>query len=193
MRLEWLITGFVAALLTFFDIGRTFYIPSSGTHKRVFFSWASGFVATNAGLAIILYFSLRDTGPLQSLNKVLGALIIGASYLVLVRSKLATIRVQAEEIPLGLEYVYNGAKEFVYGRMNSASIAALTDEAARLATDRSLKDLASQATAYIRNNNLLSADQKASRKAWLVTVLKDTTGDEEKRITLATYILSERM
>lgn len=191
--MDCLITGFVAILLTLFDISRVFYVPRSGPHKRKFYLWAGAFLLANAALAIILYFSFRDIGPFHSMNSSLRALIIGASYLVLVRSKLATIKVQSDEIPLGLEYVYNGAKDFVYRGMNRVSIQALTMEAAAMVGHRSLKELALETKAYITNNNLLSEDDKNLRKSWLLKVLQDNTSDEEKSVTLATYILDERM
>ncbi|HLJ25964.1 MAG TPA: hypothetical protein VKY85_04585 [Candidatus Angelobacter sp.] len=193
MIIDCVISGSVASLLTVFDISRTFYVPTSGSNRRQFFAWAAGFIAANAALAVILYLSIKDVGALKPLNSSLRAVIIGAGYLVLVRSKLATIKVQSEEIPLGLEYVYNAAKEFVYRGMNRTSIAALTTEAASMASQRSLKELAVQAKAYITNNNLLSEDDKNLRKSWLLKVLQDSTSEEEKGLTLATYLLSERM
>jgi hypothetical protein len=191
--MDWVISGCVASLLTVFDIGRVFYIPKIGPYKRKFYSWAGIFILANAALSIILYFSFRDISTLHSLNSSLRALIIGASYLVLVRSKLATIKVQSDEIPLGLEYVYNGAKDFVYKGMNRVSIQALTAEAAAMVGNRSLKELALETKAHITNNNLLSENDKNLRKSWLLNVLQDNTSDEEKSVTLATYILDERM
>lgn len=191
--MDWVISGCVASLLTVFDIGRVFYVPKIGPYKRKFYSWAGIFILANAALAIILYFSFRDISTLHSLNSSLRALIIGASYLVLVRSKLATIKVQSDEIPLGFEYVYNGAKDFVYKGMNRVSIQALTAEAAAMVGNRSLKELALETKAYITNNNLLSENDKNLRKSWLLKVLQDNTSDEEKSVTLATYILDERM
>jgi len=191
--MEWIISGCVASFLTVFDIGRTFYVPKSSPYKRHFYLWGAGFILANAALAIVLYVSFRDIDTLHSLNPGVRALIVGASYLVLARSKLATIKVQSEEIPLGLEYVYNGAKDFVYRAMNRASIQALTTEAWGVANVSSLKDLATQTRAHINNNNLLTPEDKNLRKSWLLKVLQDTTSDEEKAVTLATYLLAERM
>jgi hypothetical protein len=190
---EVLISGAIAALLTFFDIARTFYMPSATKRKVTFLLWAVFFVLVNGALACLLYQAVKDFSSFSSYNPYLKAILVGASYLVLIRSKLATIKVQNEEVPLGLEYVYNGAKEFVYKQMNRISTQALTEEAATLAGQKTLKELASTASAYITNNNLLSEQDKTARKAWLVKILQDATTEEDKRITLATYLLSERM
>jgi hypothetical protein len=189
---EVLIAGAIAALLTYFDIARTFYMPS-GKRRAYFLLWAISFVLANAALACLLYQAVKDFNSLASLSNYLKASLVGASYLVLVRSKLATIKVQAEEVPLGLEYVYNGAKEFVYKGMNRISIKGLTDEAEALAKEQTLKQLASRASAYITNNNLLSDQEKTARRAWLLKILQDGTTEDEKKVTFATYILSERM
>ncbi len=190
--MEALVSGAIAALLTFFDIARTFYMPS-GKRRVNFLLWAVLFVLANGLLASLLYQAVKNFGSLASLSPYLRAVVVGASYLVLVRSKLATIKVQNEEVPLGLEYLYNAAKEFVYKGMNRISIAGLTEEALSLTQGQTLKQLATTVSAYITNNNLLSEQEKTARKAWLLKVLQDSTTDDEKSVTLATYILSERM
>ena len=187
-----LISGAIAALLTFFDIARTFYMPS-GKRRVYFLLWAIVFVLANGALACLLYQAVKDFTSLASFSPYLKATLVGASYLVLVRSKLATIKVQDQEVPLGLEYVYNGAKEFVYKGMNRISMAGLTEEAGKLVKEQSLKQLADTARAYITNNNLLSDQEKTARKAWLLKILQEGTTEGEKQVTLATYILSERM
>ncbi len=193
MWLEFALAGLVAVLLTLFEIARTFYVPKVPQHRRVFLWWGGGFVLANGILAVLLYSGVRNLGPLQPLNGYVRAFLVGASYLILVRSKLATIKVGEQEVPLGLEYVYNAAKEFVYKGMNSRSVASLTEEAAQLAGRQSLKELASTVNAYITNHNLLTPQEKTARKAWLLKTLQDATTDDEKRLILATYILSERM
>lgn len=191
--MEIVLSGFIAALLTFFDIARTFYMPS-GKRRFYFLLWAVAFVLANGALACLLYQTVKGLPTLASLSNVyLKATIVGASYLVLVRSKLATIKVQNEEVPLGLEYLYNGAKEFVYKGMNRISIAGLTDEAAALSQQQTLKQLASTVSAYITNNNLLADQEKTARRSWLLKILQDATAEDDKKTTLATYILSERM
>ena len=114
---------------------------------------------------------------------------VGATLPILVM----IMKVQNEEIPLGLEYLYNAAKDFVYKGMNRISIAGLSEEAASRAQQQTLKQLASTVSAYITNNNLLSEQEKTARKAWLLKILEDATTEDEKKVTLATYILSERM
>ncbi|HEY6767320.1 MAG TPA: hypothetical protein VI386_21380 [Candidatus Sulfotelmatobacter sp.] len=190
--MEIFLSGAIAALLTFFDIARTFYIPA-GKRRFYFLLWAFAFLLANGALACLLYQTVKGLPSIASLSPYLRATLVGASYLVLVRSKLATIKVQNEEVPLGLEYVYNGAKEFVYKGMNRISIAGLTDEAAALAQQQTLKQLASTVSAYITNNNLLAEQDKTARRAWLLKILQDATAEDDKKTTLATYILSERM
>jgi hypothetical protein len=182
----------IAALLTFFDIARTFYMPS-GKRRAFFLLWAAVLILAHGVLSALLYQAVKNLGSLASVSPYLRAVAVGASYLVLVRSKLATIKVQNEEVPLGLEYLYNAAKDFVYKGMNRISIAGLTEEAAARAQQQTLKLLASTVSAYITNNNLLSEQEKTARKAWLLKILEDGTPEDEKKITLATYILSERM
>ncbi len=191
--MELLICSTIAVLLTIFDIAKTFYIPSHWKHRIAFFSWAGSFLLANGGLAALLYQNVRNLGALATLDPYLKAVIVGGSYLVLIRSKLATLKIEKEEIPLGLEYLYNSVKQFVYRGMNRISITALTEEASALAATKSLKELAATVSAYINNNNLLEQTEKTARKAWLLKTINDPGAEDEKRTTLATYILSERM
>jgi hypothetical protein len=153
----------------------------SGKRRAYFLLWAFTFVVANGALACLLYQAVKDFSSLASLSNYLKATLVGASYLVLVRSKLATIKVQDQEVPFGLEHVYNGAKEFVYKGMNRISIAGLTDEADAVAQGQTLKQLASKASAYITNNNLLSDQEKTARRAWLLKILQDGTTEDEKK------------
>ena len=82
-------------------------------------------------------------------------------------------------------------KGFTFKRINNIAKQARFAETVELSGSKSLSELATQAKLYIEQDQLLSADEKRSRKAWLLRVLQDTeTPDDDKRSTLADYILS---
>lgn len=61
--MEHLVTGATAALLTLFDLDRTFYVPSRAERKMALYSWWVGFIIINGVLAILLYMILGILRP----------------------------------------------------------------------------------------------------------------------------------
>ncbi len=184
-----LVASTVAILLTVFEVARVFYVPRERRRKIAFLSWAGSFVIANGILSAVMYLALKDSSAMHQLNAYLAAFCAGASYLVLVRSKFCVIN----ETPIGLEYFYDSAKQFVYKGMNIVSVTALTEEAMSFAAGTSLKDLSRKAEQFITNDNLLKPEEKATRKAWLLRTITDSTSDDDKKVAIATYLLSARM
>jgi hypothetical protein len=185
------VAGFTASLLTLFDLDRTFYVPARVQSKLALRAWWWGFILANGLAAAGLYAIFKDIEALRGMNPTLKAIVIGVSYLALIRSKFTTFNIQGREIPFGLEALYEGAKSFVYKRINSIAKAARFSETTQLAASETLLALAARAKLSIDQDALLTADDKRKAKAWLLTVLQDTRiTDEEKRATLADFILS---
>jgi hypothetical protein len=192
--MELLVTGATAALLTLFDLDRTFYVPSSAQRKLALYSWWVGFIVINGVLAILLYMVLGNIDALNSINVYLKAMIFGIGYLALVRLKFATFNYQGSAVPFGLEAFYEAGKGFVFRRINSIAIQARRSETSELANSKQLKELASEAKFSIEADALLSAEERSSRKKWLLKILQDaTTTEDDKKITLANYINSGQM
>ncbi len=63
-----LITGATAALLTLFDLDRTFYVASKTERKAALYAWWIGFIIINGLLAILLYFIVKDTDAIKDMN-----------------------------------------------------------------------------------------------------------------------------
>jgi hypothetical protein len=188
---QWLLAGGVAALLTVFDLDRTFYLPAA-THRKVrLYSWLVFFVLANAGIAISLYIGLGNTEPFKNMGPVVRSLAIGLGFLAVIRAKFTTFKVKNQEIPFGFELLYEAGKGFVYKRINRIAKDARYDETTDMAGKNSLADLTRRARLSIDQDALLSQDDRNTAKAWLLDVLKDqATDEEEKRLVLANFILS---
>jgi hypothetical protein len=192
--MEQLVTGTTAALLTLFDLDRTFYVPARVHQKIALYTWWFGFIFVNGALAVLLYQIAGNVEALNSLNVYLKAVAFGIGYLAIVRIKFATFNFQGNQVPFGLEAFYDAGKGFVFRRINSIAIQARRDETTDLANTRTLKDLATDAKFSIGADALLSAEEKASRQKWLLKILQDNaTTEEDKKITLANYIKSGQM
>jgi hypothetical protein len=185
------VAAFTASLLTLFDLDRTFYVPARVQSKIALRAWWWGFILANGLAAAALYTIFKDIEALRGMNPTLKAIVIGVSYLALIRAKFTTFNIQGREIPFGLEALYEGAKGFVYKRINSIAKAARFRETTQLAASETLSALAARAKLGIDQDALLTTDDKRKAKAWLLTVLQDTKiTDDEKRATLADFVLS---
>ena len=192
--MEQLVTGATAALLTLFDLDRTFYVPARVQRKLALYAWWFGFIMVNAALAVLLYEIVGNIEALNRLNPYLKAIIFGIGYLALVRLKFATFNFQGNQVPFGLEAFYDAGKTFVFRRINIIAIQARRDETKELAGIRTFKELAEETKFVIDADMLLSAEERASRRKWLLKVLQDEVASaDEKKITLANYIKSGQM
>lgn len=185
------IAAFTASLLTLFDLDRTFYVPARMQSKVALRAWWWGFILANGLAAAALYVIFKDIEALRGLNPVLKAIVVGIGYLALIRAKFTTFNVQGREVPFGLEALYEGAKGFVYKRINSIAKVARFNETTQLAASETLAALAARAKLSIEQDALLTSDDKRRAKAWLLSTLQDpNTSDEDKRAALADFILS---
>lgn len=189
----WIIAGITAALLTYFDLDRTFYIPEKTRQKFQLYAWLLGFPLANGLLAIAFYFALEDDAMMQNLSPWLRSLTIGFGYLAFVRLKISTLEVGNEEVPLGPELFYETARNFVYRRINRIAKNARYEETTTLANSLSLGDLVRRARLSIDQDALLDPQEKTDARQWVSKILEDPkTNEEDKRLALADYVLSER-
>lgn len=180
----------VSALLTLFDLDRTFYIPSAAKQKVTLYSWWWCFILANGACAAVLYHIFGNSESLSSINSWLRAALIGATYLALIRLKFTTFTFQGQEVPFGLEALYEGAKNFVYKRINRIAKAARYEETMAIANTNSLAQLASRAKISITQDAIMTAEEKRGALAWLLSVLQDQSSEDEKRAAVADFILS---
>jgi len=195
MNWEAAVSGFVAGVLTVFDLDRTFYFPSKIQKRFRLWAWYCFFVLANAGLAAGLYLAVRDLDTLKSLNVWLKATIVGASYLAIIRAKLTTFEVSGKSIPFGPEALYDAAKAFVYKRINHIAKAARRDETLELAGKKTLTELGQEAKLAIDQDALMTPDEKRAYKEWLLKVLQEgqaASDDADQRNAIADFILSGR-
>lgn len=185
------VAGVTAALLSLFDLDRTFYVPAKTQRKLGLYSWWWGFILANGVLAAGLYGILGEVEALGGMPPLLRAIIIGIAYLALIRAKFTTFNIQGRDVPFGLEAFYEAGKQFVYRRINRIAKEARYEETAELANTLSLEELGSRAKLSIEQDSLLSTEDKRTAKAWLLRVLQDpNSSDLDKRLTLADFILS---
>lgn len=185
------LAAIVAALLTVFDLDETFYIPKDLRQRARLRLWMVAFVLANALLAAITYELIRGIDPFRSWNQSLAALVAGAGYLAIIRLKFTTFKWQGQDVPFGLELLYEGSKRFAYKRINGIAREARGEETRALANSENLAELVRRARLSISQDRLLSEDEKEQNKLWIVKVLEDDESDEmDKRLYIANYILS---
>src|SRR6266446_1864216 len=123
----------LASLLTLFDLDRTFYIPSKVAKKLQLWGWWWFFVLANGALACLVYLWAKDVDLLKAMNPWLRAVAVSLAYLSILRAKVTTFEVQGKPIPAGIELFYEGAKGFVFKRINQIAKLARRDETTVLA------------------------------------------------------------
>jgi len=90
-----------------------------------------------------------------------------------------------------VEAFYQGAKNFVYKRINRIAKAARSDETIQMANANSLVQLVRQARLSINQDAIMTPDEKRAALTWLLSVAQDAgTQDDDKRLTIADFILS---
>jgi hypothetical protein len=185
------VAGTTAALLTLFDLDRTFYIPSKLPSRLALRAWWWGFVLANGLLAASLYAVLGDLEILQRVHPLLRAMLIGIGYLAFIRAKLTTFNLKGTDVPAGIEVFYEGAKGYVYRRINRIAKVARFTETTQMAKETPLEDLLSRARLSIEQDVLLDPSDKRAAKAWLLRVVQDDHATApEKALALADFILS---
>ena len=115
-----LLAAFIAGTLTYFDLDTVFDEPpplSWGPWFRLVIPWW-GFVLSNVVLAVALYFVLKETTYFNNVDPWLNALCVGFGYPALVRLKFTTFTLNGKAIPIGVDTVYEGLKDFVHKRIN---------------------------------------------------------------------------
>lgn len=188
-----LVVAVIASLLTVLDLDRTFYVPRSANRKYMLNAWWWGFVALNAVLAVVLHQALMSLGVSfgNDYPSWLQAVAVGVGYPALVRLKLFSIDVQGESVPFGFEYLYNRSKAYFFRRINDLVTEARHDETMRLADDETLDGLVRRVRGYIKEDQLLSQDEKRERLQWMTRLLDDQSQEQQqKKEALASYILS---
>jgi hypothetical protein len=192
---EALAAGLTAGILTIFDLDRTFYFPAKVNERFKLWAWYSFFVAANGALAGGLYLLVQDLDALKSMNNWVRAIVVGCSYLAIIRAKFTTFEVGGKTVPFGLELFYEAAKEFVYKRINRIAKKARREETLELAGKKSLVELGVQARLAIDQDALMSSEERRLNKEWLLKVInegKPPADDSEQRNAIANFILSGR-
>jgi hypothetical protein len=176
-----------AGAVTYLEMDKVFFVPRRSPGRWGIWGISAAFVLGNAGLAVALYALVVHAHVLADVESWLLGLMVGASYLGLVRSKFATLNGQA----FGFEYLYELAKEFAYVRLNRRVKEARRVAAERLANEKTLSELVAAANFHAGSDSLTSYAEKQETKSWILRLIDDsTTPDSEKRIFLADYVLS---
>jgi hypothetical protein len=107
------IAGLVASGMTWLELDKTFYVPKNVVERWKLRLWWWGFVVLNGIVAGVLYAVADEIVSFkQQINPwPLRALLMGASYLALIRLKFGTVQTDKGEVSVGLEAFYEGLKE----------------------------------------------------------------------------------
>jgi len=191
--LPYLTAASVAGILTLFDLDRHFSVPRSVRRDPGLNLWWWGFVFVNGILATLLYGLFAKQPPLDALNPLIGGFVIGLAYLALVRIKFTTLSKNGQDVPVGLEPLYEGAKSYFYKRINQIARAAINKESDVMSMDKTmtLEKLQGVAENNIRNNKLLSKTEQEELRDWIISVAKDKGSEDRKRLILISFILTD--
>lgn len=192
--LEFAGAGTTAALVTLFDLDRTFYIPQTPGPRWALRFWWWGFILANGVLAVLLHAVVRDwlvnNNWFDSVPPLRGVLV-GTSYLALVRSKFMTLSIPGKDFPVGLEAAYDGARAFVFRRINRIAQEECIKETTALAASKTLIELRDECLTAIETNQLLTLEEKRQERNWVLLMIEDENSNStDKRRTLANYRLS---
>lgn len=189
-----LIAVVTAGVVTFLDVDNTFYIPDKVEKRLQLWSLVLSFVLANGLLAGCSYWALKDSSLVKDLPEWGKSLAIGLSYLSLVKQKFANISTGGSEEPFGLEFFYNSAKYSVYKRINRIAKQARRLETQDLANNHDLDELLREAELSVRQDALLSSEEKRQKELDYIRSIYNDVGanDKMKALTLADYILSRQ-
>lgn len=180
------VTAALTIAITFFDLESTFGTAALAPRRVRKSIWWWGFLLANGALSVVLWIFLQNHSPFLSWNPWAYSVAMGLAYTALVRLKLATITLKDQSVPVGLDAFYEGAREYVYARINVAIKADRTAKAQQLIAANDLKSLGKKMRFDIEFDSLISADEKVRRLKWLLDVLQDeTVDDEDKKQILA--------
>jgi hypothetical protein len=115
---------------------------------------------------------------------------VAMGYLTLVRTKVITLRLKDQEIPLGIEALYESGQEFFYNQINQI-VSRVKDEAIQGLIDESLRkcnndkqlalgEMAKMARRKILTDSLLGNQDKRELKAWMTSILRDEVNSTDK-------------
>jgi len=185
-----LLSAAIAAVVTLFDMDRTFVIGKTGAHRAYRSPWWWGFVVANCGIAAVVFLALRSLHTFHAWNSWYFATVVGISYLAVVRLKFATVSYQNSEIPIGLDTFYESGRQFIFKRINEEIKADRERLARKLFDDNDLKSLGNSVRMNINLDALLTPEEKKTSLAWLLQVLKDRGfDDDQKKLTLAMRVI----
>jgi hypothetical protein len=185
-----LVSAALAGGVTLFDLDKTFVAGGQGARHAYHSAWWWTFIIANAVLASAVFFALRGISAFGSWGSWQFAVFVGLGYLALVRLKFATVMLNGQEIPVGLDAFYQSGRDLVFRRINEEITAERIKVARQLVETRDLKDLGNQVRLKIDLDVLLPLEEKKTRKAWLLKVLQDKGPDDQKKFTLAIYLAS---
>jgi hypothetical protein len=185
-----LVSAALAGGITLFDLDKTFIIGGQGARRAYHSIWWWMFIVANAALASGAFFILRGISAFSSWGPWQFAGFIGLGYLALIRLKFATVTLNGQEVPVGLDAFYQSGRDLVFRRINDQITAERIAAANQFVEDYDLKGLGREVRLKIDLDALLSLEEKKTRKAWLLKTLQDQVPDDEKKFTLAIYLAS---
>jgi hypothetical protein len=177
------VTGSLAIVITFLDLESTFSTGGSSLRRLRGSSawWWGGFLFTNGALAVLLWRLAQGQPTLSSWNPWAYSFAIGLAYPALVRIKLATINLKDQNVPIGLDALYQSAQNYVYIKINLAVKADRTARAQQMMAANDLKSLARMMRFDIEFDSLIPVEEKVWRLNWLLEILNESTVDEEEK------------
>ena len=185
------VTAVITIAITFFDLVSTFSTGAPSARQLNKSGWWWGFLFANGVLSVLLWMFLQRYPPFRSWNPWAFSLAIGLAYPAFARLKFATVTLNEQQVSIGLEGLYDGAREYVYARINESLRIRRTAKAQALMVGHDVKSLGRKVRFDIEFDSLSSVDEKAARLKWLLNVVKDDSiDDEDKKQFLAIALIN---
>jgi hypothetical protein len=183
----------VAGLLTLFELDRTFYVPKAAQDRAKLWGWVGFFVIVNGVIASVTAAVLRTNDSFASWQWAVQGLAAGLSYMAVVRVKIATLKFGQEDVNVGVELIYDYAKDYVFKRINKIAKAARRVEVGTLISECTLVELVLRARQEVLYDELLTPAQSIQLQQWILSVVEpDDLTEDEQKLFLANYVCSGR-
>lgn len=178
-----------AGLTSGLELGTAFDTSNVGDYKSRVRRWHWGFILANAGLAIVLFYTVTflNLSPFEGTYAT--ALSVAIGYPVLLRVKLFEYKSQTgEAVPVGIEALYNQVRGYFFEEINKILIDAHEEVIARLMDENSLEALKDRAKTRIFANQLLGPKEVEKQLTFIRNTLSADTEFRDKKRALARFI-----
>lgn len=150
----------------------------------------NGFLAALVYSALIPFLANSLPASFTSSPELIKSIASGLIFSALIRLKLTTITLKdGTEMPLGVEIIYNAARDSCFGELNRIVRNMRLEESRSMAASKSLDELQIIAKGIVEADSLKTTKDKEACKLWIFKTANDPdSSPEEKKMAFAEFI-----